>query len=414
MRKIIISGMIGNALEWYDYALYAQFAYIIGEKFFPQTEFVEILTFAVFAAGFIVRPLGGIMFGQIGDRLGRRIALVLGILLMAIPTAGIGLLPSYESIGIAAPIILVIIRLIQGFSLGGEFSGCIAYIVEHSPADKRGLAGSASFVSMCLGMLLGLIVANLFTYFLSEEALKSWGWRVPFIAGLFIGLIGLYIRSHLSESPVYKAAKAAGALSRTPLRETFVKHWRELLMAIVIYINVTAPFYTATVYIKSFMESLGYEKSLCSITCSIILVTLSITFPISAYISDKIGRKPIMIWATIALIVCVYPIFWMLTSMNYILAILSQILFSAIVGAYMGPVPTVLVELFPTRVRFTGVALSYNLSAAIFGGTVPVIGSVLYQFTGNKLALAYYLMSLGIFGLIYISFYKETYRNKLN
>ena len=220
MRKVVISGMIGNALEWYDYALYAQFAYIIGVKFFPQTEFVEILTFAVFAAGFVVRPLGGIIFGQIGDRFGRRIALVLGIMLMAIPTAGIGLLPSYESIGITAPIILVIIRLLQGFSLGGEFSGCIAYIVEHSPADKRGLAGSAAFVSMCLGMLLGLIVAQGFTYFLSEENLLSWGWRIPFIVGLFIGLVGLYIRSHLAESPLYKAAKAQGALSRTPLRET--------------------------------------------------------------------------------------------------------------------------------------------------------------------------------------------------
>ena len=178
MKKIIISGMIGNALEWYDYALYAQFAYIIGQKFFPQTDFVNILTFAVFAAGFVARPLGGVIFGHIGDKMGRRIALVVGILLMAIPTAGIGLLPSYDSIGIAAPIILVFIRLLQGFSLGGEFSGCIAYIVEHSPAQSRALAGSASFVSMCLGMLLGLMVAQGFTYFLTEEALISWGWRV--------------------------------------------------------------------------------------------------------------------------------------------------------------------------------------------------------------------------------------------
>lgn len=241
MRKVVISGMIGNALEWYNYALhalhalYAQFAYIIGVKFFPQTEFVEVLTFAVFAAGFVVRPLrGGIISGQIGDRFGRRIALVLGIMLMAIPTAGIGLLPSYESIGITAPIILVIIRLLQGFSLGGEFSGCIVYIVEHSPADKRGLAGSADFVSMCLGMLLGLIVAQGFRYFLSEENLLSWGWRIPFIVGLFIGLVGLYIRSHLAESPLYKAVKAQGVLSRTPLRETLCKYWREVLIAMAV------------------------------------------------------------------------------------------------------------------------------------------------------------------------------------
>ncbi|PCJ29519.1 MAG: MFS transporter [Rickettsiales bacterium] len=413
MRKIVISGMIGNALEWYDYALYAQFSYIIASKFFPPSEFTDILTFAVFACGFVVRPIGGILFGHIGDRYGRKMALVLGILLMAIPTAGIGLLPSYDSIGIAAPIILVLIRLVQGFSLGGEFSGCIAYIVEHSPADKRGLAGSASFVSMCLGMLLGLIVANVFTYVLSEEDLLSWGWRVPFVAGLFIGLVGLYIRSHLSESPIYKAAKAQGALSRTPLRETLTKYWREVLIAITIYINVTAPFYTTTVFIKNYMQTLGYANEQGSLVCALILITLIITFPISAHISDKIGRKPVIVWASVALVIMIYPIFLALHSMNYVIAILSQVLFAAIVGVYMGPVPTLLVELFPTRVRFTGVAISYNLSAAIFGGTAPMVGAALYQFTGEQISLAYYLTGLAFFCLCTLYFYKETYRNDL-
>ncbi|RTK92058.1 MAG: MFS transporter [Rickettsiales bacterium] len=414
MKKIVISGMIGNALEWYDYALYAQFAYIIGIKFFPQTEFVEILTFAVFAAGFIIRPLGGIIFGHIGDKLGRRMALVIGILLMAIPTAGIGLLPSYDTIGIAAPIILVIIRLLQGFSLGGEFSGCIAYIVEHSPAEQRGLAGSASFVSMCLGMLLGLIVAQGFTHYLSEESLLSWGWRIPFIAGLFIGLVGLYIRNHLSESPLYKAAKEQGALSRTPLTETITKHWREVLMAIAVYINVTAPFYTATVFIKSYMETLGYDKNQGTTACSLILISMSIALPISAYFSDKIGRKPIIVWASVALVLSTYPIFLALHSMNFVIALLSQIIFAVIVGVYMGPVPTLLVELFPTRVRFTGVAISYNLSAAIFGGTAPMIGAALHKATGHQISLAYYLTGLALFGLCTLYFYRETFRNSIS
>ena len=414
MRKIVISGMIGNALEWYDYALYAQFAYIIGLKFFPETEFVEILTFAVFAAGFVIRPIGGIVFGYIGDRMGRRLALALGIILMAVPTAGIGLLPSYDAIGIAAPLTLTFIRLVQGLSLGGEFSGCIAYIVEHSPEDKRGLAGSASFVSMCLGMLIGLIVAQGFTYFLSEEDLMSWGWRIPFIFGLFIGLVGLYIRSHLAESPIYLAAKAQGSLSRTPLRETIREYWRETLMAIAVYINVTAPFYTTTVFIKRYMTNLGYEQTQGAFACSIILITMSIMFPISAYISDKIGRKPIIVWSSVALVISIYPIFLALHTMNYTLAILSQIVFSAIVGVYMGPVPTLLVELFPTRVRFTGVAISYNLSAAIFGGTAPIVGAALYKITGEQISLAYYLTGLAVFCLGTLYFYKETYRNNLS
>lgn len=414
MRKVVISGMVGNALEWYDYALYAQFAYIIGLKFFPKTEFVEILTFALFAAGFLIRPIGGILFGQIGDRFGRRTALVIGILMMAIPTAGIGILPSYESIGIAAPIILAIIRLIQGFSLGGEFSGCIAYIVEHSPDDKRGLAGSAAFVSMCVGMLLGVGVANLFSYSLSPEDLLSWGWRIPFILGLVIGLVGLYIRSHLAESPLYKAAKEAGYLSRTPLRETFVKHWRQLLLAIGIYINVTAPFYTTTVFMEHIINKLGYSKEQGSMVCAIILITMTIIFPISAYISDKIGRKPVIIAGSVLLIIGIYPIFVALSSMNYNYAIISQIIFAAIIGIYMGPVPTLLVELFPTRVRFTAVAISYNLSAAIFGGTIPMIGAAFYKSTGSNLTLAYYLTGLAIFCLCIIFFYKETYKTNLS
>jgi len=413
MRKVVISGMIGNALEWYDYALYAQFAYIIGQKFFPETEFIEILIFAVFAVGFVARPIGGVLLGHIGDRMGRKMALVVGILMMAIPTAGIGLLPSYESIGIAAPIILIVIRLIQGLSLGGEFSGCIAYIVEYSPPEKRGLAGSASFVSMCLGMILGLIVAQAFTYFLSEEALMSWGWRVPFVAGLFIGLVGLYIRSHLAESPIYKAAKAQGMLSKTPLRETLTKYWREVLLAIAVYINVTAPFYTTTIFIKNYMKTLGYEQNQSSLVCMLILVVMTIVFPISAYISDKIGRKPVIVWSSIVLVVSIYPIFLALHTMNYTLAILSQVLFSAIVGAYMGPVPTLLVELFPTRVRFTGIAISYNLSAAIFGGTAPMVGALLYKMTGQQISLAYYLTALALFSSCTLYFYKETYKNNL-
>jgi MFS transporter, MHS family, proline/betaine transporter len=413
MRKIVIAGMIGNALEWYDYALYAQFVVIISEHFFPNSEIKEILTLAVFAAGFVIRPLGGIFFGLLGDRLGRRPALVIGILTMAIPTAGIGLLPSYHTIGVAAPIILTIIRLIQGFSLGGEFSGCIAYIVEHAPMKHRGLAGSASFVSMCAGMLLGLGTANLFMHYMDYKMLFAWGWRIPFIAGLFIGLIGIYIRRNLSESPLYKAAKDSGGLSRTPLRETFAKHCKELLIAIGIYISVTAPFYTATVFIENFMKTIGYKQGESALIGSIILITMMITFPISAAISDKFGRRKVLISSLSLFIICIYPIFIALSSMNYQLAVISQIIFAFLVGLYMGPVPTILVELFPTRIRFTGVALSYNLSAAIFGGTAPMVGMMLYRNNNNHSGMAFYLAGLALLSLITLKFYQETYRKNL-
>ncbi|AAU04295.1 metabolite/H+ symporter [Rickettsia typhi] len=413
MRKIIISGMIGNAAEWFDFALYAQFAYIIGQHFFPNSEMRDTLTFAVFAAGFIVRPLGGIIFGNIGDRLGRRAALVISIITMTVPTVGIGLLPSYNTIGIAAPIILIIIRLIQGFSLGGEFSGCISYIVEHASIEKRGLAGSASFVSMCAGMLLGLLTASGFSYFMSADILFEWGWRVPFILGLFIGSIGLYIRKNLAESPIYKKAKDKGRLARFPLRETLTQYPKELMIALGLYITVTAPFYTSTVFIGNFMQILGYSNQQSSIVNSIILIVMMIVFPISAYVSDKVGRRPVLICAIILLILLVYPIFVALGSMNITLAIISQVIFAGIIATYMGPIPTVLVEIFPTRVRFTGVALSYNLAAAIFGGTAPMVAMILTRITGDNYAISYYLIALALLSSIILKFYKETYKKNL-
>ncbi|KJW02441.1 H+ symporter family protein [Rickettsia endosymbiont of Ixodes pacificus] len=413
MRKVIISGMIGNALEWYDYALYAQFAYIIGQHFFPDSEMRETLTFVVFAAGFVVRPLGGIIFGNIGDRFGRRTALVMGIITMAIPTAGIGLLPSYKTIGIAAPIILTIIRLIQGFSLGGEFSGCISYIVEHASFEQRGLAGSSSFVSMCGGMLLGLGTAAGFSYFMPADMLFEWGWRIPFIAGLFISSVGLYIRKNLAESPIYKKANETGRLARFPLRETLTKYPKELVIALGLYITVTAPFYTSTVFIGNFMQTLGYTNQQSTIVSSIILIVMMIVFPISAYVSDKVGRRPVLIWGIILLILSVYPIFVALGSMNFTLAIISQVIFAGVISIYMGPIPTVLVEIFPTSIRFTGVALSYNLAAAIFGGTAPMLAMILTKVTGDNYAIAYYLIALALLSSIILKFYKETYKKNL-
>jgi MHS family proline/betaine transporter-like MFS transporter len=414
MKKIVVSGMIGNALEWYDYALYAQFVPIIAKHFFPASDLAELMAMAVFAAGFFVRPLGAVVFGNIGDKYGRRAALVIGILTMAVPTAAIGLLPSYASIGISATIILAVIRLIQGFSLGGEFSGCIAYIVEHSPADQRGLAGSAAFVSMCLGMLLGTMTAVFMSFIMTPEALTDWGWRIPFIAGLFIGLVGLYIRMNLSESPLYKAAKATKQLSTAPVSETIKHYWPKLLMGVAIYITVTAPFYTSTVYIETFMNKLGYTKTESSIVGSIILITMIIVLPLSAKLSDKIGRRPVLISGAIAIAIVSYPMIAVLGQLDFISAVMSQIIFAGSVAYYMGPVPAVLVELFPTKVRFTGVALSYNLSAAIFGGTAPMVAMILQRVTGNQFAIGYYLVILAAFTLCILRKFQETSTQSLS
>ena len=413
MRKVLISGMIGNALEWYDYALYAQFVTIIGKHFFPESNIREILTFAVFAAGFLVRPLGAVIFGNIGDKFGRRIALTIGILTMAIPTAGIGLLPSYATIGIAAPIILTIIRLIQGFSLGGEFSGCIAYIVESSEKENRGLAGSAAFISMCLGMLLGTLTASLFRNIMSEEDLFNWGWRIPFIAGLFIGFVGLYIRWHLKESPIYQAAKLTGNLSRSPLSDLLKGNMKELFVGMGIYLTVTVPFYIVTVYIDSYMQQIGFSTKTANYANITTLISMIIALPLSAFISDKIGRKPIMIMGCISFAIFSYPLFWIMNNSCDCFAIAAAGCLAFIAGFFMGPVPTVLVELFPTRVRFTGVAVSYNMSAAIFGGTAPMVSMMLIKAFSDKTVMSYYITVFVVFTMLALMYYKETFKNSL-
>ncbi len=415
MKKLIVASMIGNGLEWYDYAIYAQLLNIISVKFFPAgNEFGKIFSFAIFALGAFARPLGGIVFGQIGDKVGRKPALMIGILAMSVPTAGIGLLPEYSSIGIWAPIILTILRLFQGLALGGEFSGCISYVVECSPKKSRGLYGSTSFISMTLGMLLGVTVASITSKFMPEEDFLSWGWRVPFIGGLFVGIIGLYMRRYLSESPVYKNAKNEGFLSRAPLKES-LKSWKKLVLGIMITINVCVPFNAMTIFMKSYLADIGYNSHDASTVSYVILITMSITFPISALISDHIGRKPVLIVSSFMLLIVVYPAFYMLNTLELKLAIISQIFFAFAAGMYMGTTPTTLVEVFPTKIRFTSVAISYNLSVAAFGSTIPVIGTSFTKILQKPMYIAYYIIFLTIICLIIVQkFYKETFALNLN
>ena len=413
MKKVIFAAGFGNALEWFDFILYAQFYKMISKHFFPVSDISEIMTMAVFAAGFLGRPLGALVFGSIGDRFGRRIALIMGIVTMAIPTAAIGLLPSYEQIGITSTILLVFMRMMQGFSLGGEFSTCIAYVVEHSPPSSRGFAGSTAFMSMCIGMLLGSGTSAIMSYYMLPEDIMSWGWRLPFIAGLFIGIIGLYIRLKLSESPLYKAAKATKQLSQSPVKELFKNNWKELFIGIAIYITVTTPFFTSTVYIENFMKSLGYGSREASMTAMSILVTMIIVFPISAKFSDIFGRRFVLITGAFGIAICTLPTFWVLGEMNFNNAFAAQIAYTVVVAWYMGPVPTVLVELFPTRVRLTGVALSYNVSAALFGGTAPMMAMLLQKWLDDKFAIAYYIIGLAIFTLLVLRHYQEGYKKPL-
>lgn len=417
MYKVIISGMIGNALEWYDFALYGHFVLIITKLFFPTADkYTGILAaYTIFAAGFIMRPLGAIVFGYIGDKFGRRVALSISILMMALPTGLIGVLPTYEHIGIWAPILLCIIRLLQGASIGGEFSGCIAFLVEYSPMKRRGLIGSTSMVSLIGGMLLGSIVATLVSRNMDPVAFESWGWRIPFLIGILIGLVGIYVRLGLHESPIYLQAKQHNELSTKPVREVISNYLPELLLAIGIYLTVTVPFYTFTIFTKSFMiKHLNYDDDTALSIHLISMTVAMLTMPVSAWLSDIYGRKPLMKYTTYGFIIFIYPIYWLLIKGGLDMAMVSQLIFALLVGFYLGPVPAVLVELFPTRVRFTGVAASYNFSAAAFGGTAPLVGTWLIENSKRLDSMAMYIILFCMMTLVSLKYYTETYRKKLN
>jgi MHS family proline/betaine transporter-like MFS transporter len=416
MKKVVLSGMIGNGLEWYDYALYAQMSFIISELFFPGTnESAKLIaTFGVFAVGFVFRPVGAVLFGYIGDRYGRRTSLVIAILMMAIPTGCIGLLPTYAQIGILAPILLTAIRILQGLSLGGEFSGSIAYIVEHATEKNRGLAGCACIVSLIIGFLAGSFVSMLFVKALSPEAFHSWGWRVPFLLGIVIGIVGLYIRAECEESPAYEEAKSEGHLSDKPLRTAFCKYPLNMLQAFAIYISVTMPFYLVSVYLLSFSQKkLGLPVADALFINTTTMVTMLASVIIFAVLSDKIGRKPILVVGAIVMMATVAPLFNLMGTAVYSNVLTAQILLGFIVGAYVSVVPTVLVEIFPTSIRFTGMAISYNLAAAVFGGTAPMVCEWLIGSTGTFMSIAWYVIACNVISLIALYFYKDKFREPL-
>jgi len=417
MKKVITSGMIGNGLEWYDYALYGQMAALLGTLFFPAGDAgVQLLaTYGVFAAGFIVRPLGAILFGWVGDKYGRKAAMVLAVLMMAIPTGCIGLLPTYSEVGLLAPVLLTIIRLLQGLSLGGEFAGSITYIVEHAPQKRRGIAGASSLVSMLLGFLLGSLIVNIVVGAMGREAFEAWGWRLPFLGGIIIGLVGFYIRRCCEESPVYEEAKQENRISQTPVRAAFAKHRYEMLQGFGLYLTVTMPFYLATVYFISFSEKhLGTSMQDALRFNVYNILAMLVTMPLSAWLSDRIGRKKMLAIGGFLMFFATPILFLQFTQGASLLAIgLSQFIFAAIVGLYAGTMPTLLVELFPTSVRFTGMAIAYNLAAALFGGTAPLVCEWLLKETGSNWSIGGYVMLCNIISLIALYFTKERFNEKL-
>jgi MHS family proline/betaine transporter-like MFS transporter len=403
LRRVIVAASVGNFVEWFDFALYGFFATLIAELFFPSESAGTALlkTFAVFAVAFAFRPLGGVFFGQLGDRIGRKRTLALTIFIMAGATTLIGLLPTYAAAGIWAPLMLTVIRCAQGFSAGGEYAGACAYVMEHCPDDKRGRLGSYVPVSTFLAFASAAMIAYLFNAALSEEAMAAWGWRVPFIMAAPLGLIGLYLRLRLDETPAFQALEEKHQVPHSPLRETLRLQGRSMCK-LGAFISLTAlAFYTFTTYFSTYLQQAGgFSRAAALLISLITLFAAAVACPLIGIVTDRIGRRATICIAAGVLAVGIYPALMMAGSGVFAMALLGSLLLG--LGAVICNVVTapLLSEIFPTRTRYTASAITYNMAYTIFGGTAPFIATWLITATGNNMAPAVYLIAVAILALL--------------
>ena len=411
----IVAAVVGNALEWYDFVVYGFLTIIIARLFFPaQSEYASLLlTMATFGVGFFMRPVGGIVLGMYADRKGRKAALQLIIGLMTLAMAMIAFAPPYAAIGIAAPLIILLARLLQGFSTGGEFASATSFLVESAPPNRRGFYGSLQMVGQSLAALSGAVAGTLITRGLGPEQIDSWGWRVPFLFGLIIGPVGLYIRRYLEETDAFLDSRHTNAV-RNPLRTVFAQNGRGLAVTFGLVICGTISYYVVLVYMPTFAKTqLGMPLTDAFVAQVIGLVCLTATIPLCGALSDRIGRRPILVAATIAYFVLLYPLFdWVYTAPSLLRLAIMQGILCTLVGVFFGPISTAIAEQFPTGVRSTGLAIAYNFAVMLFGGFAQFIVTWLIRETGSPLAPAYYVMFGAVVGFVASVALVERYRDQ--
>jgi MHS family proline/betaine transporter-like MFS transporter len=398
-QRAITAGVIGNVLEWYDFGVYGYLVPTISVLFFPAGDPTVslLLTFAVFGVGFVMRPIGSIVFGIYGDRAGRRKALSAVIFVMALATFAIGLLPTYAEAGIAAPILLVVVRLFQGLSTGGEFGGSSAYIVEYAPQHRRGFFGAFQLVGVASGFLLGSLTAALLNSALTPDDRLAWGWRLPFLFGIAVGLVGMYMRWRLSDTPKFAEIEQQGAVSTAPLADALLRHPKETLLAFTSTLHNTVAYYIALIYMTSYMQTIGklpQATALWIATGSLAFMILLL--PGLGRLSDRVGRRPLMLFSCAAFIVLGYPFFVMASSGNLALTIFSQVLMMVCYAPYAATCASFLTEIIPTRVRYTSMSVGYNCAVAIFGGFAPFIATWLVKSTGLTYSPGFYLIGAAV------------------
>jgi MHS family proline/betaine transporter-like MFS transporter len=395
--RLIIAASLGNALEFYEILVYGYFAVIISKVFFPAAdEAVSLLvTFGTFGASFLARPVGAIFLGAYGDRKGRKAALTLSILLMTIGTALMTIMPSYGTLGILSPILVIAARLLQGFSVGGEFASSTAFLVEHRP-DRAGFFASWQWASQGLAALIATGFGLLLTNTMSAADLQSWGWRIPFAFGLLIGPVGYYVRSRMSETPEFLDAGAA----RAPLRELLVGQWDRLLLTTGAVIASTSSQYMIVFMPAYAIKELHLPQSVGFMAALLAAALQSLVVPFVGLLVDKVGQIPIMIGAAVLFAVTAYPAFVLLGANASLLVLVLMVCWLGLLKSfYSGALPSLMAKVFPTSTRVSGMSLSYNIAVAVFGGFAPFFAQSLIDITGSKLAPSYYVIATALLSL---------------
>lgn len=408
-HKLILTSSVANSFEWYDYALFGHFAPIIGQKFFPNTDpSISLLyVFLAFAVGYLMRPIGGIFFGVIGDRFGRRAALSASVICMAFPTAAIGFLPTYETAGIVATSMMILVRMLQGFSMGGALTGSISFVIEHTEKNHRGFTSSFSMSSICVGILFGSLVSYLIKSIFTPEQFNSWAWRLPFLIGIFIFFAGIYIKKHTAETPLFLENKSYGKVEQRPLKFAFKHHWFDMLISILINGTGSVIFYVESIYLISYLKiHRGFGEGEVSNLVNICYIIMILATILGGWLSDKIGRRKIFV---INLVIIILTSTFLLESFefgNFSSIIIAQIIIAILAALYIGPEPALQAELYPTNIRSTALSVSYNTATSIFGGTAPYIMESLVQ-NGNMGSGSIYIIVCAVFSLIALYFYVD-------
>lgn len=408
-RSTLLAGTVGNVMEWYDFAIYGSLAPVLGKQFFPSNDPLSstLATFGVFAAGYAARPAGGAILGHIGDRFGRKPALTISVLAMGAATCAIGLLPTHASAGALAAVLLVILRIVQGLSVGGEFTGSITYLVEHAQARRRGLVAALPQFGCIGGFLLGAVVSAVVAGQLSETALNTWGWRIPFLSGSLIAALGLIFRRKMSESPMLSHESRLHA----PIVAAVRDHWRRILNVVFLIMPGSIGFYLVFVYITSYLTEHMHQSTAAALDINSwgLLLMFLLTLP-GACLSDRFGRKPLLYLVTFGMLLFSWPLWWLIhqPQLGYIL--FGQLGFAAMFGLGFAVFPVTMAEMFPSNVRCIATSIAYNATVAVLGGTTPLVATYLVDRTGDDFAPVWYLMAFAALSLLAVLRLSETSR----